>query len=196
MVKVGLVTRSLTPSPRATPWTKVVLPAPERYPEQHDVAGSQDRGELLAGRASCPRRSRSIVASSRRRHQRLQDAKVGAHDVDDARTAAQRGRRVVGRHAASAPSVTTCPWIAPMPGSKPKTDRAGGVARGSRTNGGATRSELLAEPRPTGRRSRRGVGVRLAGGRHLTTLVTKHSVARRVRPLPDAAGKAAGRSRR
>ena len=44
-MKVGLVTGSVTPRPRARPWVKVVLPGPEVPDQEQEVARGQDAGQ-------------------------------------------------------------------------------------------------------------------------------------------------------
>jgi len=66
------------------------------------------------------------------------------------------------------PRFTIRPWVTPMPCSKPKTDRAAVLPKASTSGERTTRNCSLSHGRQAVSSSR--VGVRLAGGRHLTTL--------------------------
>ena len=164
MVNVGLVTRSVTPRPRADALDERRLARAERAREQHDVAGREDRGELLARR----RRGRGVGAVAPPAHAGattpLQHAQVGAHHLDHAGPRAGR-RRVVGRQGRAATDRDDAAVGRAHAGStSPRTSRAATAPRASTQRGWTRWSWSRSQGRQASSSSASGRAVARAAG--------------------------------
>ena len=186
MTNVGDVTGPRTPSPAPSPCVSVVLPAPSGPGQQHEVAGAQQR-RRAAGRAPASP-APSATSSSTAGHQDRsieQPRSASSAATSRGRRAAPRAAHRAGRTAApptggrSRPAATAVDLVHPA-AQRRRSERPGRRT----TRPPCRRAPRRAPGRPAraaarshGRQDATSVrrGLRLPGGRHLSTLTTATS---------------------